>query len=156
MAHCRRPVRVRDIPVIQFLVMVLATVYVVTNLLADVATSWSLPRLADEHHMSETLPVVAPPPATTPMPTTCEQVVVASHRESSFRVHVANAVGLLIVMILAFIALFGRYVAPYGEDEASACRSSPSGETRKDARVRLGQRRSRRVDAILVRRQARS
>jgi len=38
-------VRVRDIPVIQFLVMVLATVYVVTNLIADVATILVTPRL---------------------------------------------------------------------------------------------------------------
>jgi peptide/nickel transport system permease protein len=38
-------VRVRDIPVIQFLVMVLAAVYVVTNLVADVATILVTPRL---------------------------------------------------------------------------------------------------------------
>ncbi len=38
-------VRVRDIPVIQFLVMVLATIYVVTNLIADVATILVTPRL---------------------------------------------------------------------------------------------------------------
>jgi peptide/nickel transport system permease protein len=38
-------VRVRDIPVIQFLVMVLATVYVVTNLLADIGTILVTPRL---------------------------------------------------------------------------------------------------------------
>ena len=38
-------VRVRDIPVIQFLVMVLAAVYVVTNLIADVATILVTPRL---------------------------------------------------------------------------------------------------------------
>ena len=38
-------VRVRDIPVIQFLVMVLALVYVVTNLVADVATILVTPRL---------------------------------------------------------------------------------------------------------------
>ena len=38
-------VRVRDIPVIQFLVMTLATVYVLTNLLADVATILVTPRL---------------------------------------------------------------------------------------------------------------
>src|SRR4051795_4593655 len=41
----RDAVRVRDIPVIQFLVMVLATVYVVTNLAADVATVLVTPRL---------------------------------------------------------------------------------------------------------------
>jgi peptide/nickel transport system permease protein len=41
----RDSVRVRDIPVIQFLVMVLATVYVVTNLAADVATVLVTPRL---------------------------------------------------------------------------------------------------------------
>jgi peptide/nickel transport system permease protein len=38
-------VRVRDIPVIQFLVMVLAAVYVFTNLVADVATILVTPRL---------------------------------------------------------------------------------------------------------------
>jgi peptide/nickel transport system permease protein len=38
-------VRVRDIPVIQFLVMVLATVCVVTNLLADIGTILVTPRL---------------------------------------------------------------------------------------------------------------
>jgi peptide/nickel transport system permease protein len=38
-------VRVRDIPVIQFLVMVLAAVYVLTNLVADVATILVTPRL---------------------------------------------------------------------------------------------------------------
>jgi peptide/nickel transport system permease protein len=38
-------VRVRDIPVIQFLVMVLAAVYVCTNLIADVATILVTPRL---------------------------------------------------------------------------------------------------------------
>ena len=41
----RDSVRVRDIPVIQFLVMVLAAVYVVTNLAADVATVLVTPRL---------------------------------------------------------------------------------------------------------------
>jgi len=41
----RDAVRVRDIPVIQFLVMVLATVYVVTNLAADVGTVLVTPRL---------------------------------------------------------------------------------------------------------------
>jgi peptide/nickel transport system permease protein len=41
----RDSVRVRDIPVIQFLVMVLALVYVVTNLAADVATVLVTPRL---------------------------------------------------------------------------------------------------------------
>lgn len=38
-------VRVRDIPVIQFLVMVLAFVYVMTNLVADLATVLVTPRL---------------------------------------------------------------------------------------------------------------
>jgi peptide/nickel transport system permease protein len=41
----RDAVRIRDIPVIQFLVMVLAAVYVVTNLAADVATVLVTPRL---------------------------------------------------------------------------------------------------------------
>ena len=41
----RDAVRVRDIPVVQFLVMVLAAVYVVTNLVADVATVLVTPRL---------------------------------------------------------------------------------------------------------------
>jgi peptide/nickel transport system permease protein len=41
----RDAVRVRDIPVIQFLVMVLATVYVVVNLAADVGTVLVTPRL---------------------------------------------------------------------------------------------------------------
>jgi peptide/nickel transport system permease protein len=41
----RDSVRVRDIPVIQFLVMVLAGVYVITNLAADVATVLVTPRL---------------------------------------------------------------------------------------------------------------
>ncbi len=41
----RDAVRVRDIPVIQFLVMVLAGVYVLTNLAADVATVLVTPRL---------------------------------------------------------------------------------------------------------------
>jgi peptide/nickel transport system permease protein len=41
----RDSVRVRDIPVIQFLVMVLAAVYVFTNLVADVATVLVTPRL---------------------------------------------------------------------------------------------------------------
>lgn len=41
----RDSVRVRDIPVIQFLVMVLAAVYVFTNIAADVATVLVTPRL---------------------------------------------------------------------------------------------------------------
>lgn len=41
----RDAVRVRDIPVVQFLVMVLAGVYVLTNLAADVATVLVTPRL---------------------------------------------------------------------------------------------------------------
>jgi peptide/nickel transport system permease protein len=41
----RDAVQVRDIPVIQFLVMVLAAVYVVTNIAADVATVLVTPRL---------------------------------------------------------------------------------------------------------------
>jgi peptide/nickel transport system permease protein len=39
--------------------------------------------------------------------------------------------GLLIVAILAIIALFGRYIAPYGEAEAVGLPFKPSGKTRK-------------------------
>ena len=42
-------------------------------------------------------------------------------------------VGLLIVALLAALALFGRYVAPYGEREAVGLPFKPSGKTRKDA-----------------------
>ena len=48
MVHWSASVRVRDIPVIQFLVMVLAAVYVLTNLLADVATILVTPAPAHE------------------------------------------------------------------------------------------------------------
>ena len=41
-------------------------------------------------------------------------------------------VGLLIVGLLAIVALFGRYVAPYGEAEAVGLPFKPSGKTRKD------------------------
>ena len=40
-------------------------------------------------------------------------------------------VGLVIVAVLAIIALFGRYVAPYGEADAVGLPFKPSGETRK-------------------------
>jgi peptide/nickel transport system permease protein len=40
-------------------------------------------------------------------------------------------IGLLIVAILAIIALFGRYIAPYGEAEAVGLPFKPSGKTRK-------------------------
>ncbi|MEY2446244.1 MAG: peptide/nickel transport system permease protein [Ilumatobacteraceae bacterium] len=39
--------------------------------------------------------------------------------------------GMLIVAILAIIALFGRYIAPYGEAEAVGLPFKPSGKTRK-------------------------
>ena len=42
-------------------------------------------------------------------------------------------VGLLIVALLCVIALFGRYIAPYGEREAVGLPFKPSGKTRKDA-----------------------
>jgi peptide/nickel transport system permease protein len=42
-------------------------------------------------------------------------------------------VGLLIVAVLCVLALFGRYVAPYGEREAVGLPFKPSGKTRKDA-----------------------
>ena len=41
-------------------------------------------------------------------------------------------IGLLIVTLLAIIALFGRYIAPYGEAEAVGLPFKPSGKTRKD------------------------
>ena len=41
-------------------------------------------------------------------------------------------IGLLIVALLCIVALFGRYVAPYGEVEAVGLPFKPSGETRKD------------------------
>ena len=64
-------------------------------------------------------------------------------------------VGLLIVALL----VRHRPVRPVHRAvrrgaKPSACRSSRRGETRKDDVVRLGQRRSRRVDAVPVRRQA--
>jgi peptide/nickel transport system permease protein len=42
-------------------------------------------------------------------------------------------VGLLIVTFLAIVALFGRYVAPYGETDAVGLPFKPSGKTRKPA-----------------------
>jgi peptide/nickel transport system permease protein len=39
--------------------------------------------------------------------------------------------GMLIVAILAIVALFGRYIAPYGEAEAVGLPFKPSGKTRK-------------------------
>jgi peptide/nickel transport system permease protein len=42
-------------------------------------------------------------------------------------------VGLLIVAALCALALFGRYIAPYGEREAVGLPFKPSGKTRKDA-----------------------
>jgi peptide/nickel transport system permease protein len=41
-------------------------------------------------------------------------------------------VGLLIVVLLGALALFGRYIAPYGEAEAVGLPFKPSGKTRKD------------------------
>jgi peptide/nickel transport system permease protein len=38
-------VRARDLPVVQFLALVIATVYVVTNMLADIGTVMVTPRL---------------------------------------------------------------------------------------------------------------
>jgi len=40
-------------------------------------------------------------------------------------------VGMIIVTILVLVALFGRYVAPYGEREAVGLPFKPRGETRK-------------------------
>ena len=42
-------------------------------------------------------------------------------------------VGLLIVGVLCIVALFGRYVAPYGEAEAVGLPFKPSGATRKES-----------------------
>ena len=42
-------------------------------------------------------------------------------------------VGLLIVAVLAIVALFGRYIAPYGEAEAVGLPFKPSDKTRKDS-----------------------
>ncbi len=42
-------------------------------------------------------------------------------------------VGLLIVAVLAIIALFGRYIAPYSESEPVGLPFKPSGTTRKEA-----------------------
>lgn len=41
-------------------------------------------------------------------------------------------IGLLIVALLCVVALFGRYVAPYGEVEAVGLPFKPSGATRKE------------------------
>ena len=41
-------------------------------------------------------------------------------------------IGMLIVLVLGIIALFGRYIAPYGEREAVGLPFKPPGETRKD------------------------
>ncbi|MEO7370942.1 MAG: ABC transporter permease subunit, partial [Ilumatobacteraceae bacterium] len=40
-------------------------------------------------------------------------------------------VGLAIVILLAVVALFGRYIAPYGQSEAVGLPFKPSGKTRK-------------------------
>ena len=41
-------------------------------------------------------------------------------------------IGLMIVVVLGIIALFGRYIAPYGEREAVGLPFKPAGETRKE------------------------
>ncbi len=41
-------------------------------------------------------------------------------------------IGLIIVLVLGIIALFGRYIAPYGEREAVGLPFKPPGETRKE------------------------
>jgi peptide/nickel transport system permease protein len=41
-------------------------------------------------------------------------------------------IGMLIVLVLGVIALFGRYIAPYGEREAVGLPFKPAGETRKE------------------------
>ena len=45
MAHSSSAVKARDFPVVQFLAMTLAAVYVLTNIAADVATLLVTPRL---------------------------------------------------------------------------------------------------------------
>ncbi len=42
--------------------------------------------------------------------------------------------GLIIVVLLAFVAIFGRYFAPYGEQEAVGIPLKPPGETRLPAK----------------------
>jgi peptide/nickel transport system permease protein len=42
-------------------------------------------------------------------------------------------VGLLIVVLLGAVALFGRYIAPYGERDAVGLPFKPAGETRLDS-----------------------
>jgi len=40
-------------------------------------------------------------------------------------------IGLIIVGLLVAVALFGRYIAPYGQSEAVGLPFKPRGETRK-------------------------
>ena len=47
-------------------------------------------------------------------------------------------VGLLIVAVLCALALFGRYIAPYGEREAVGLPFKTSGKTRKDSLLGSG------------------
>lgn len=71
------------------------------------------------------------------LPLTAEDVELAEKKPPGvIRVAVRmwrTRVGLLIVAVLCILALFGRYIAPYGEREAVGLPFKASGKTRKDA-----------------------
>lgn len=70
------------------------------------------------------------------IPMSAIDLEIANKPPGTFRVALGmwrTRVGLIIVAALGIVALFGRYISPYGEVDAVGLPFKPSGETRKDS-----------------------
>jgi peptide/nickel transport system permease protein len=86
--------------------------------------------------MSETLPAVTPATGDAPDPEGGAEPFEAAKPPGIIRVALGmwrTRVGLIITMMLLFIAFFGRYFAPYGENEGIGVAMKPASELEQDS-----------------------
>ena len=86
--------------------------------------------------MSETLSAVSPATGDAPDADGGAAAVAVAKPPGIFRVALGmwrTRVGLIITMMLLFVAFFGRYFAPYGENEGIGVAMKPASELDKDS-----------------------
>ena len=117
----RDAVATQDLPVVQALAMLIAALYVILNMLADIATIMVTPRLRTR------LMTIATDIGVTPEPevVTARKPTGALLRQSSRLWR--TRIGLALVVLLVFVALFGPFFAPHGPtDFVGAPNTGPS------------------------------
>jgi peptide/nickel transport system permease protein len=86
--------------------------------------------------MSDTLPAVSPAAGDAPDPEDASASTVAAKPPGMMRVALGmwrTRVGLIITAMLVFVAFFGRYFAPYGENEGIGVAMKPASQLDKSS-----------------------